>query len=60
MYEQTRNEMVEDFTTIKGLKPGETYEFRVVAVDGEYMTDSDPQDIETYSVGKIYSYTSQS
>lgn len=50
MYEQTRNEMVEDFTTIKGLKPGETYEFRVVAVDGEYMTESEPQDIETYSV----------
>ena len=45
--------MVEDFITIKGLKPGETYEFIVVAVDGEYMAESEPQDIETYSLGKI-------
>lgn len=50
IYEQTKNEMVEDFITIKGLKPGETYEFIVVAVDGEYMAESEPQDIETYSL----------
>ena len=33
--------------------PGEVYEFKVVAVDGEFMTESEAEEIETYSVGKF-------
>ena len=37
---------------VRGLDQGETYEFRVVAVDGEYETPSSPRDIYMYE--KIY------
>ncbi|XP_039276536.1 neuroglian isoform X2 [Nilaparvata lugens] len=50
MYSESANTLDEDYTIIRSLKPGETYEFRVVAVDGEYMTESEPEEIDTYTV----------
>ena len=38
---------------IRGLLSGETYTVSVVAVDGDYQTESHPQDIETSSEGPI-------
>ncbi|XP_014473407.1 PREDICTED: neuroglian isoform X2 [Dinoponera quadriceps] len=38
---------------IRGLQSGELYTMSVVAVDGEYLTESPPQDVETSSEGPI-------
>ncbi|XP_066590095.1 neuroglian isoform X2 [Prorops nasuta] len=38
---------------IRGLQSGETYVMSVVAVDGDYMTESQEQDVETSSEGPI-------
>lgn len=38
---------------IRGLQSGEVYVMSVVAVDGEYMTESAPQEVETSSEGPI-------
>lgn len=38
---------------ITGLLSGEVYIVSIVAVDGEYMTESDPQEIETSNEGPI-------
>lgn len=46
----------EDFDVIRGLDPGKTYTFRVVAVDGEKSTPSEEQEILTYAVGKSYGF----
>ncbi|XP_018915521.1 neuroglian isoform X2 [Bemisia tabaci] len=39
-------ELSEDYIIVRGLKPGEIYEFKVVAVDGEYMTESHAKEVE--------------
>lgn len=44
--------MKEDSIEVRALSLGEMYEFKVVAVDGDYMTESDPQEVETYGIGK--------
>lgn len=41
-----------DFTTIRALKPDETYEFVVASVDGDYITESIVQDVPTSTVRK--------
>lgn len=46
-------QLEEDFTIVRGLNPGEIYEFKVVAVDGDYMTESESEEVETYSIGKL-------
>lgn len=51
LYSETPNVLDEDFTIVRALKPGETYEFKVVAVDGDYMSESEPQEIDTYTIG---------
>ncbi|KAF4518843.1 hypothetical protein B566_EDAN006694 [Ephemera danica] len=56
MYEQTDPQLEEDFIIVRGLKPGETYDMQVVAVDGEYMTASDAEEVETYTVTGQYNY----
>ena len=40
--------MNENSIVVKGLEPGFTYQFRVVAVDGRFQTPSRIQDIHTY------------
>jgi hypothetical protein len=44
--------MDEDFIIVRGLQPSETYEMNVVAVDGDLMTESIEEVVETYSSGK--------
>ncbi|XP_017782809.1 PREDICTED: neuroglian isoform X2 [Nicrophorus vespilloides] len=48
--ESTAPEMNEDYLTVAGLQPGELYEFTVVAVDGNYVAESQAQDVDTYGV----------
>lgn len=51
MYEETKPELDTNFIDVKGLKPGELYEFVVVAVDGNTMKESDIAEIEASSSG---------
>jgi len=53
IYEETPAETNEDFIILSGLRPGEIYEVKVVAVDGEFNTESHSEDVETFSVGKF-------
>jgi hypothetical protein len=38
---------------VRGLQSGEVYIMSIVAVDGDYMTESAPQEVETSSEGPI-------
>ncbi|KAI5710224.1 hypothetical protein M8J75_006855 [Diaphorina citri] len=49
MFRESSPEMEEVHTTIRALRPSETYEFRVVSVDGLNFTESDTQEIDVYS-----------
>jgi len=51
LYEETKPELDMNFIDVKGLKPGELYEFVVVAVDGNTMKESDIAEIEASSTG---------
>ncbi|XP_050425383.1 neuroglian isoform X2 [Adelges cooleyi] len=53
LFEETLPELDKDFIDVKGLKPGELYEFIVVAVDGETTRQSDPVEIEASSTDPI-------
>ncbi|XP_015125416.1 neuroglian isoform X2 [Diachasma alloeum] len=50
---QTDPEFQGDEIEIRGLQAGETYEMRVVAVDGKYLTVSEPQMVWTTSDGPV-------
>lgn len=43
----------DDYTVVENLTPNETYEFKVVSVDGDYETESDVQDIATVKYGRF-------
>lgn len=43
--------MDEDYTIVRGLQPSETYEFKVVSVDGDFIAESDAEEMEMHSVG---------
>lgn len=45
-YTITPNELHEDYLIVRPLNPGQTYEFKLVAVDGEYSTESETQELE--------------
>ncbi|KAL7648874.1 UNVERIFIED_CONTAM: hypothetical protein RMT77_000794 [Armadillidium vulgare] len=47
----SRHELNEDFLILDGLDLDQTYEVRVVAVDGNYNTASDVEEIETSPTG---------
>ncbi|CAB4062598.1 NRCAM [Lepeophtheirus salmonis] len=47
-YLASDEELNEDSVVIRGLDPGYTYDFRVVAVDGVHETPSDPLPVYTY------------
>ena len=51
-YTKTPEEMFEHYKEVKGLDPGEIYEFRVVSVDGKSMAFSDSQEIKMATDGK--------
>jgi len=46
---KTEDQLNENSIVVKGLEPGHTYQFRVVAVDGMYETPSRMQDVQTYA-----------
>lgn len=47
----TDNVLEDDFVIIRGLQPDENYEFIVASVDGEYLTESQVQDVQTIGIG---------
>ncbi|CAG7826051.1 unnamed protein product [Allacma fusca] len=47
-YKSTDPELYDDFQDVRGLEPGETYVFRVVAVDGKVEQVSEPEEIYTH------------
>jgi neuronal cell adhesion protein len=50
---QTDPELDNDYIDIRGLDPDEQYEFKVVAVDGGFLTESESQFVSTYGIGKL-------
>lgn len=50
MFQKTDYQLDEDYIIVRGLKPGEVYEFCVVAVDGEFISESELEEVETYSI----------
>ncbi|XP_065202283.1 neuroglian isoform X2 [Planococcus citri] len=42
-------EISEDYVIVRSLRPNEVYEFIVGSVDGNYTSESDPRDVETYA-----------
>jgi len=50
-FESTEPELYEDFIIVRGLEPGTTYVFRVVAVDGELSRHSESEEILTHPSG---------
>jgi hypothetical protein len=53
MFQETAPEMNEDYIIVRGLMPGEIYEFSVVAVDGELMAESEVEEVEITSMGEF-------
>ncbi|XP_026465687.1 neuroglian isoform X3 [Ctenocephalides felis] len=49
-YLSTQPELDDDTLIVRGLTPSEMYEFKVVAVDGDYLTESPVQEVDTYGV----------
>lgn len=43
----------DDFAIVENLTPNESYEFKVVSVDGDYATESDVQDGPPIKYGKL-------
>ena len=43
------DQLNENSIVVRGLEPGLTYQFRVVAVDGQFQTPSRIQDVMTYA-----------
>lgn len=55
LFEETKPVLDKNVIDVKGLKPGELYEFVVVAVDGNTMRESDVAEIEASSSGTYFS-----
>jgi len=53
MFQETDAEMNEDYIIVRGLMPGEMYEFSVVAVDGELLTESEIEEVEISNMGEF-------
>lgn len=52
-YLSTDPELDNDYIDVRGLDPDAQYEFKVVAVDGHFMTESETQIVSTYGIGKF-------
>lgn len=52
----TDNILEDDFVLVRGLEPDETYEFIVASVDGQYITESQVQDVPTVGIGMKHKY----
>ncbi|XP_068206070.1 LOW QUALITY PROTEIN: neuroglian-like [Palaemon carinicauda] len=49
MFQETKPELYQDFTVLEGLEENQAYQVCVVAVDGEFSTESDIEEIDTHS-----------
>lgn len=45
-------QMQDDYLIVRALEADSNYEFVVVAVDGDYLTESSAQEVDTYGIGK--------
>lgn len=50
----TDYEFNNDYVIIPGLQPDTDYEFAVISVDGEHMTESLTQDVQTVGIGMYF------
>ena len=50
---KTEDQLNENSIVVKGLEPGHTYQFRVVAVDGELLINSYPILILRYIISQL-------
>ena len=51
MFESTPPEYYEDYIVVSGLEVGTLYEFRIVAVDGNFDSVSPIEEVETWHPG---------
>lgn len=51
IWTKTDPQLQDDFLVVRALQPDSNYEFVVVAVDGEYLTESAPQEVDTFGIG---------
>ncbi len=49
IYERSIDEFDENFVYLRGLDPNQLYQVRVVAVDGEYSTESAAEEVIMYN-----------
>lgn len=57
---ETPYEFTDDHVTIYGLKPDTDYEFAAISVDGEHLTESAIQDVQTVESGMCESKPNKS
>lgn len=48
----TDSVLEDDFVVIRGLQPDDVYEFVVISIDGEHLTESQIQEVPTVGIGK--------
>ncbi|KAK4016086.1 neuroglian isoform X3 [Daphnia magna] len=51
IYIKSEDEFDENFIILRGLEPNQLYEICAVVVDGDYFTESDPEEVEMYADG---------
>ena len=49
IYIKSEDEFDENFIILRGLEPNQLYEICAVVVDGDYFTESDPEEVEMYA-----------
>ncbi|XP_055709240.1 neuroglian isoform X1 [Phlebotomus papatasi] len=49
-WQTTDPQLDEDTLIVRGLQPETNYDFRVVAVDGDYLTESGSQEVDTFGI----------
>lgn len=54
LFISTEPEMNDDWTVVRALLPDKVYEFKIVAVDGDYATESETQEIDTSGIGTFF------
>ena len=58
IYQKTKKELYRDFIVLENLKQRKTYQIRVVAVDGMYVTPSIEEEVNTYMASNVSAFFS--
>lgn len=53
-WERTDPQLDQDYLEVHGLQPDTMYEFRVVSVDGDHITESQSLEVDTYGTGTLF------